>query len=166
MKTVKVILVFTVLAVFAGLLLGLTAHYTQPRIEHNRNQALSAEWQELQSLVARHLEVFESNRDLGEDCQLKSVYEAATTDGYGGEMRVLVAFVNTHLVGVRVPYHRETPGYADVLEPNDWLRNFGPHMDLAEIDTVSRATITTRAVLNAVREIEVQKIRHNPNCSF
>ena len=166
MRKIKVIVTLTVIGGFAGVLLGLTAHYTTPYIDHNRNQAIAAEWEELKSLVTGHLQVIQSDQNLNKDCKLQPLYEATYAQGYGGEMKVLVAFVNSHLVGVRVPYHSETPGYADVLEPDNWLISFSTHKNLAEIDTVSRATITTRTVLEAVRQIKNQEARLNESCGF
>ena len=71
--------------------------------------------------------------------------------GYGGEMKVMVAFKEKSVLGVRVVEHLETPGFNEVLEPDDWIGRFATE-DLGDIDAVTRATVTTTAVLRAVED--------------
>lgn len=71
--------------------------------------------------------------------------------GYGGEMTVMVAFQDGSVLGVRVVAHSETPGFDGVLKPDDWIGRFGTE-DLGDIDAVTRATVTTNAVLRAVED--------------
>ncbi len=90
-----------------------------------------------------------------------------TPNGYSGDIRLLVA-VNPsgHVLGVRVLAHRETPGLGDgiEIERSDWIRQFeGTSLDSptsegwaadrrgGAFDTLSSATITSQAVIEAVQ---------------
>lgn len=69
--------------------------------------------------------------------------------GYGGSILLAVVYTKGELKGVRVLSHTETPGFADVLKPSNWISNFGKQ-PIDHIDAVARATITTRSVIKAV----------------
>jgi electron transport complex protein RnfG len=90
-----------------------------------------------------------------------------TPNGYSGDIRLLVA-VNPsgQVLGVRVLAHRETPGLGDgiEIERSDWIRQFeGTSLDSppseawaadrrgGAFDTLSSATITSQAVIEAVQ---------------
>lgn len=89
-------------------------------------------------------------------------------DGYSGSIRLLVGInYNGTLAGVRVIAHRETPGLGDGIEEDrsDWIYGFdgksleNPPLEQWEVkkdggrfDQMTGATITSRAVLKAVRK--------------
>lgn len=88
-------------------------------------------------------------------------------DGYSGDIKMIVGINSDGSVaGVRVLSHHETPGLGDKLEirKSDWIRGFeGKSLenparekwrvkkDGGEFDQFTGATITPRAVVNAVR---------------
>lgn len=88
-------------------------------------------------------------------------------DGYSGNIHMLVAVNSNHSVaGVRVLQHRETPGLGDKIERrrSDWVLQFDDEQvrsaedprweverDGGMFDQFSGATITPRAVVNAVQ---------------
>lgn len=84
-------------------------------------------------------------------------------DGYSGPIDLAVAFAPSGtVVGVEVLRHRETPGLGDAIERRrgPWLQQFeGMSENSAlrlraaggEIDGITSATITARAVAGAVR---------------
>jgi electron transport complex protein RnfG len=90
------------------------------------------------------------------------------TQGYGGPLDLLIGIdSNGRLLGVKVLQHNETPGLgARIAEPSNPLmlgfadkdRTTTPdaawalHKDLGQFDQVAGATITSRAVVNAVHE--------------
>jgi len=99
-----------------------------------------------------------------------AVLKLAAPDGYNGNIHLLVGinFEGT-LTGVRVTAHKETPGLGDALEAarSDWilgfdgrsLRNPPPagwavRKDGGEFDQFTGATITPRAVVKAVRQVQ------------
>lgn len=91
----------------------------------------------------------------------------AAVDGYNGPIHLLAGIeADGSLAGVRVTAHRETPGLGDAIEVerSDWIRSFegrslrspGPEgwsvrRDGGEFDQFTGATITPRAVVEAVR---------------
>ena len=95
--------------------------------------------------------------------------EATTQEGYNGNIRLLIGFDPNGKIGqVRVLKHNETPGLGDKIETriSDWIGIFhgkSPLMandpqwrvkkDGGQFDAFTGATITPRAVVNAVREI-------------
>ena len=101
---------------------------------------------------------------------------AVAPDGYTGALRLLVA-IDAHgrLIGVRVLEHRETPGLGDFVEERrtDWIHQFdGRSLDVpppprwqvrkdgGDFDQYTGATITSRAVIHAVRDALTYFGRH------
>ena len=96
------------------------------------------------------------------------ILPAVTMDGYSGRIDLLVGIrANGELAGVRVVDHRETPGLGDKLEvaKGDWIFSFdgkslsvpaydrwAVRKDGGEFDQFVGATITPRAVVQAVRD--------------
>jgi electron transport complex protein RnfG len=89
-------------------------------------------------------------------------------DGYSGAIRILIAVraSDQSLLGVRVISHAETPGLGDKIDASKdpWIYGFdgkslqqpplekwGVKKDGGDFDQFSGATITPRAVVNAVR---------------
>jgi electron transport complex protein RnfG len=97
-----------------------------------------------------------------------AVLAPVAPDGYNGAIRLLVAInVDGTLAGVRVVRHRETPGLGDAIEADrsDWILQFDGkslgnppverwkvRRDGGAFDQLTGATITPRAVVNAVRK--------------
>lgn len=88
-------------------------------------------------------------------------------DGYSGDIGLLIAIDcrSNALMGVRVLWHKETPGLGDWIETgkSDWIHSFTGHSltdpdelgwrvekDGGIFDQVTGATITPRAVVKAV----------------
>lgn len=88
-------------------------------------------------------------------------------DGYSGDIGLLVAIDSEsgNLLGVRVLWHKETPGLGDWIETekSDWIHSFTGHSlsdpdelgwrvekDGGIFDQVTGATITPRAIVKAV----------------
>ena len=95
--------------------------------------------------------------------------DVTTPKGYSGEIRLLIGIdPDGELIGVRVLEHRETPGLGDQIEldRSDWIRQFrgkslgnppeerwAPDRRGGAFDTLSSATITSAAVINAVERV-------------
>lgn len=95
------------------------------------------------------------------------IMEAVAPDGYSGAIRLLVgADFSGTVLGARVTEHHETPGLGDKIERriSDWITGFaGQHIagandarwavkkDGGQFDQFTGATITPRAVVNAVK---------------
>lgn len=96
-----------------------------------------------------------------------AVLSSVAPDGYSGQIRLLVAVsVDGRLLGVRVTSHSETPGIGDVIEADKspWIGSFSGRSlgdpaesrwrlrkDGGDIDAISGATISSRAVVAATR---------------
>jgi electron transport complex protein RnfG len=95
------------------------------------------------------------------------VLPVTAPDGYGGEIQLIVGiYFNGEISGVRiVPPHNETPGLGDAIETkkSDWIlgfnnkslqnpkaRKWSVKKDGGVFDQMTGATITPRAVVNAV----------------
>ncbi len=89
-------------------------------------------------------------------------------DGYSGEIKILVGIrYNGEIAGVRVLSHKETPGLGDAIEErrSKWIyqfdgrsldnpstENWKVQRDRGEFDQLTGATISSRAVVKAVRK--------------
>jgi len=95
------------------------------------------------------------------------VLEIAAINGYNGMIKLMVGIKeNGTLSGVRITSHKETPGLGDAIEADksDWVLGFSGKSllqpsrdgwsvkrDGGEFDQFTGATITPRAVVDAVR---------------
>lgn len=96
-----------------------------------------------------------------------AVLSVTADDGYNGAIQLLLGVdVDGRVIGVRVVGHRETPGLGDPIEAerSDWIHRFAGRRigdppaerwavrrDGGDFDQFAGATITPRAVVNAVR---------------
>lgn len=97
------------------------------------------------------------------------VLSAETLSGYSGSIHILVGLDRDgQILGVRVTRHRETPGLGDAIEAerSDWIHGFrarsldNPPVELWRVrrdgglfDQFTGATVTPRAVVQAVRDV-------------
>ena len=97
-------------------------------------------------------------------------------NGYSGEIRLLVGiYADGRVAGVRVLGHKETPGLGDAIEieRSDWITSFAGRSlgnppledwkvkrDGGVFDQFTGATITPRAVVQAVRKTLLYFERH------
>lgn len=95
------------------------------------------------------------------------IMEATAPDGYSGAIQLLVGSdFNGTILGTRVTEHHETPGLGDKIDlrVSDWITHFtgkkigdandsrwAVKKDGGEFDQFTGATITPRAVVNAVK---------------
>lgn len=115
-----------------------------------------------------------------------AVMEATAPDGYSGAIQLLVgADFNGTVLGTRVTEHHETPGLGDKIERrlSDWITHFSGKSiqgandsrwavkkDSGDFDQFTGATITPRAVVNAVKRAGLYaqtlpaQLSHLPAC--
>ena len=93
-------------------------------------------------------------------------FSIVSHEGYSGDIKLLIAIkANGHISGVRVISHKETPGLGDKIElsKDDWILSFNDKTlietvttpwkvkkDGGDFDQFTGATITPRAIVNAV----------------
>ncbi len=95
-----------------------------------------------------------------------TVVTAVAQEGYVGPIRLLVGIsYDSSIIAVRAIEHRETPGLGDQIDINksEWIDVFSHSSgfensldwelkrDGGKIDRITGATVTSRAVINAVR---------------
>jgi electron transport complex protein RnfG len=96
------------------------------------------------------------------------ILDFRAVDGYSGDIRLLAGIrQDGSLTGVRVVAHRETPGLGDAIEAekSDWILGFDDRSlgrparsgwavkkDGGDFDQFTGATITPRAVVDALRQ--------------
>ncbi|MYL24410.1 electron transport complex subunit RsxG [Halomonas alkaliantarctica] len=96
------------------------------------------------------------------------ILPVVTREGYSGEIRLLVGIDDQQRIsGVRVTAHQETPGLGDNIERrrSDWIttfnglrleslpaRGWAVKKDGGEFEAFTGATITPRAIVNAVHK--------------
>ena len=101
------------------------------------------------------------------DDSVAAVLTAVAPDGYSGSIKILIAvYADGNLAGVRVISHKETPGLGDKIDVqrDDWILQFAGlslespdesrwkvKKDGGEFDQFTGATITARAVVNAIK---------------
>jgi len=104
------------------------------------------------------------------------IFSVIAPKGYSGEIRMLVGInMDGTLAGVRIVSHKETPGLGDAIEieRNNWVlgfngksledpneRDWKVKRDGGEFDQFTGATITPRAVVQAVHLCLVYFDRH------
>ncbi len=104
------------------------------------------------------------------------IFPVIAPKGYSGPIKMLVGInIDGSLAGVRVVSHKETPGLGDAveIERNDWIlgfnhkslenpkqKNWKVKRDGGEFDQFTGATITPRAVVQAVHLCLVYFNRH------
>lgn len=108
---------------------------------------------------------------------LATIIASVAPDGYNAPIQLLVGIApDGSLTGVRAVSHRETPGLGDEIEieKSDWITQFDgkrlgapPAEDWAVVrdegvfDSITGATVTARAVVEAVRHTLEYFERHS-----
>ncbi len=108
-------------------------------------------------------ETIEGYEVLDEGNLVALITRVSTSKGYNGDISLLVARTpDSKVLSVRTTSHQETPGIGDKIDINisDWMTQFRgrtPESDFSlvpdgDIDGITGATITSRAVSQAVSE--------------
>ncbi|HEY5681564.1 MAG TPA: FMN-binding protein [Pseudomonadales bacterium] len=141
------------IAAACAMLLALTDAWTADRIARN---ARSHELSQITDLAGAAPPADTTwNEDVWDFCSGTKLARSSAA-GYGGPIRLVVGVSQGRILGIRVTAHQETPGLADFLrEPKrGWLAALngrtGP--ETAAVDAVAGATITSEAVVRAVRD--------------
>jgi electron transport complex protein RnfG len=170
------LILFIICAVIAGAL-AYVNQVTKPIIEEREQQeklnSLSevlpgiAEFTELtpEELKASEYIVSDSINKLYKDDENGYVVDL-TTSGYGGDINMLVGIdIENNITGVKIISHKETAGLGSKVAEQDFLRQFegfipadgftvvkGNAQKEGEIDAVSGATVSSRAVNKGVEQ--------------
>ncbi|MBT5683612.1 MAG: RnfABCDGE type electron transport complex subunit G [Gammaproteobacteria bacterium] len=154
----------TLLALTCALLLAFTSQQTQETIESNQRHY---EERVLREMVnGAELQQSSSGYDVfREGTQIGTIEPFTTARGYNGRIDLLIALNSDRkVISVRVTHHEETPGIGDKIEldVSGWIHQFaGRSADDTDwtlspggdIDAISGATITSRAITDAIAEV-------------
>jgi electron transport complex protein RnfG len=107
-------------------------------------------------------------RVYSESKPVAAVFVVTARDGFAGPIKLLIGIgYSGEVNGVRVLAHQETPGLGDLIEASksDWIEHFAAtslgsparerwaiRRDGGEFDQLTGASITSRAVVKAVKE--------------
>ncbi|GMQ56115.1 RnfABCDGE type electron transport complex subunit G [Vallitalea sediminicola] len=169
---VKDALILFAITVCAGLLLGLTYTVTKDPIADQqikiRDAALNsvikdATFQQVEEDLSEQPVISEIYLANGDDEILGYAFKLVTKEGYGGEIELIVGInSNGTIAGIDIIKHSETPGLGANADSDKFKDQFKekPTEQLTvvkdgadtddEIDALSGATISSRAVTNAV----------------
>lgn len=156
----------TIVVFIAVALLGLTDTIVRPKIE----------WQKEQKIQRQLLEIFPDMTEHTLEGDIYTIYSngaeigfafLAVGKGYGGLIDILIGLEDeTTLKGVTIVSHLESPGLGARITETEFTDQFtGTDIaDIAlrqkggEIDAITGATISSRAVVEAIKATAVEKI--------
>ncbi len=149
------------IALLFAVLLSTANKLTSPAIDKNKK---AYEGRQLTEMIGgRELRVSGQSYKIFESGQLFGYVKATSTrHGYNGDIHLLIAYdLSGQVLAVRVTGHRETPGLGDAIE-GKWIETFTGKRAASTIwalspegdfDGITGATITSRALINAVAEV-------------
>lgn len=118
-----------------------------------------------------------SEYDLNSDTDIYTIYSdeqkigyafLAKGKGYGGEIKILVGLEDeTTVKGIKIITQSETPGLGTRVAESSFMELFAGvaindvalRKDGGQIDSITGATISSAAVINAVREEALRKVQ-------
>lgn len=143
------------------------AHATAPVIARNQQAAFVASLTELAGVPVSVEDVSAAATAGFTICAAEAIaVTRGTARGYGGDIELLLARDARSVRGVRVTRHQETPGIGDVVDHDrsSWIDGFVGWPLNARVDAVTGATITTRAVINAVSALASEPFMTTRDC--
>ena len=158
----------TLLALTCAFLLAFTHQITQETIKSNQRHYEERVLREMVNgaEVEKSISGYNVFR---KETRIGTIEPFMTRRGYNGEIGLLIALTlesltrEREIISVRVTHHEETPGIGDKIEPDvsSWIHQFAGKSALdtdwrlfpkGDVDAISGATITSRAVTNAIAE--------------
>ena len=159
----------TLLALTCAFLLAFTYQLTQETIKSNQRHYEERVLREMVNgaEVEKSISGYNVFRN---ETQIGTIEPFMTRLGYNGDIDLLIALTlksltqDREIISVRVTHHEETPGIGDKIETNvsSWIHQFSGKSALdtdwtlfpkGDVDAISGATITSRAVTNAIAEV-------------
>ncbi len=155
------ILAVTVVVFIAVAALTLTNTAVRPMIEWQKEQKIQRMLNEIFPDMTSHTsegDIYIINSD-GAEIGFAFL---AIGKGYGGKIDILVGLeTDMRIKGISIISHLETPGLGTKITKPDFTDRFkGINIDdVGEVDTITGSTISTKAVINAVRITAIEKVK-------
>lgn len=151
-KIIRNTIVLTMIMLVAGLSLGLTYEVTKPLIDATEEKEFMENLRDMFPDAERYEDVdgyskvYSGGRLLG--------YVAESSEwGYSSDIKVMVGVdLGGEIAGVRVLSQKETPGIGTQVTGSGFLEQFQGKRDIDDPDTISGATISSEAAIEAVRD--------------
>ena len=163
-ETIKLGITLMIVTLIASLALAITNHYTAPQIETQKGLAIKESLNKV--ITADSFEEKEGYYDAyDKDKGLIGRVLKVEAPGYSSIIQALVGInLENEIMGIDIVSHQETPGLGASIEKESFLKQFiskGKEelkikKDDGEIDAVTGATISSRAVTDAVRKMMEQ----------
>ena len=153
----KLLLICAIVAGVVSFVYALTAERYEENIQKTKNEAIEAifnvEGLTFVEMTAEGIEEPVYKVYNGE--VLVGYCVEVASSGFGGDIRLMVGYTaDTSVLGVRVISHAETPGLGSKVAEDGFLSRFVGSVDSVtlgdEIDAISGATISSRAVTEGV----------------
>ena len=167
LKKIYPLISVTLVVFIAVILLGLTDTLVRPKIE----------WQKEQKIQRMLFEIFPSMTEHTLEGDIYMIYSngaeigfafLAVGKGYGGLIDILVGLENeTTIKGVTIVSHLESPGLGARITESAFTDQF-TGVNIAdvtlrqkggEIDAITGATISSRAVVEAIKATAMEKVK-------
>ena len=161
-------IIFITIVVFASVgLVTWTDSITTDRIEYQKEQ-------QIQSMLK---EMFPSMSEYTFEDDIYTIYSngagvgyafLAVGKGYGGDIDILIGLEDeTTIKGITIISQSETPGLGSRIAESSFASTFAGvniddvalKQDGGQIDTITGATISSRAVVDAVRTTAMEKVK-------
>ena len=167
LKKVFPIISVTVVVFIAVALLGLTDTVVRDKIEWQKEQKIQRMLYEIFPNMTEHTLEDDIYMIYADEAEIGFAF-LAVGKGYGGLIDILVGLENeTTIKGVTIVSHLESPGLGARITESSFREQFiGVNIaDVAlrqkggEIDAITGATISSRAVVDAIRAAAMEKIK-------
>jgi len=164
----RLVLVLTSVSIISGILLALIESSTKDEIT---GQEKSIKLDKVTLVLPNHdNDPYEDKRDVEgvdfyigkkDDMVVGVAFETEEKEGYGGPISIMLGVsLKGEITGIEVISHKETPGLGKKIEDPEFRRQFigkslskskiNVKKDKGEIDAITGATISSRAVCKAV----------------
>ena len=160
-ESARMMLVLVGVCIASALLLSMVYGQTQPRIIENREKALEEaiymaqpKAKQVDALGVQEgliQEAYELSDDSGSQVGYAVLIEF---NGFQGAIRTVYGLDNDFkITGVRVLEHTETPGLGSKIAGDEFLNQFkGDTPGDVSVDAITGATISSKALIDAVKE--------------
>lgn len=165
------IISITIVVSLAVILLGVTNSIVRPMIEWQREQKIQRMLHEIFPNMTEYILEDDIYMVYSDEDEISFAF-LAVGKGYGGLIDILIGLENeTTIKGVTIISHLESPGLGARITESSFIDQFiGVNIaDVAlrqkggEIDAITGATISARAVVDAVRATAMEKVQSLEN---